>query len=136
VTTAGASSDTKSVTLNRTSSWLRPQAPSEPPSSTVTSSVGIGARSASTATRAMISGSSRSLVRPSAGRGSTATRSARRSSSSRTAGTKVSISRNDETIPTAASTPKSVSAGTGLKMLVRNPTAVVTVASTSAIPTV
>ena len=42
----------------------------------------------------------------------------------------------DTTIPTAASTPKSFNAGTGLSTLVRKPMAVVTVASARAIPTV
>ena len=63
-------------------------------------------------------------------------RSVLRSRILRAAGKKVRVRTKEATIPTAARIPKSFSAGTGLKMLVRKPMAVVTVARTRAIPTV
>ena len=89
-----------------------------------------------TAKLPMILGNVRELPASSEAVSSVPERSAFRSRSSLTAGTKVSMSTNEAAIPTAASSPNSASAGIELVMFVRNPTAVVRVASTSATPTV
>ena len=135
VTANGASSGRKSVNENSVEMLASPSQP-KPPSTAITSSVGIGARSASTDVRPMSWGSRRLDVAlmPSVGRRPPI--SARRSSSTRSAGTNVSIRRNEAKMPSEARMPKSASAGIGLTMLVRNPMAVVTVARTSATPTV
>ncbi len=136
VATAGESSGRKSVKLNRVSSCVKPKKPT-PPRMRERTSVGTGACSASTAVRAASLGKIRSVApaaRASLGR--RPARSALRSRSKRIAGTKVSMSRNAARIPTAERMPKSARAGTGLTTLVRNPTAVVTVARIKATPTV
>ena len=135
VTANGASSGRKSVNENSVEMLLSPYQP-KPPSTSITARVGIGMRSARNEVRPMSWGRRRLEVAPMPSVGRRPARSARRSSSTRRAGTNVSMRMNEATIPREARMPKSARAGMGLTMLARNPIAVVTVASTSATPTV